>query len=364
MFYDRVRAVAARYGVTRLADITGLDRLALPVWQAVRPAGFALSVHQGKGATPIQARIGALCEAIESHCAENAPSDGPSCALEALPDDPAGVVLSDYSRSRALPLPTEPVQWCSATDFLTGRSVHLPHEVVSLDYRIHGASYFDRSSNGLAVGATEADAAAVSLLELIERDALGEWQRCSGPARRKRELDPDTIPFDWFHQWRTRFERLDIELRVYGLPSLLRIPVFACWITGGEEFGKVRRSFSGAAAYGSAERALFKALAEAIQSRLTHIAGVRDDILPSRYAQMGAQPPLAVPATPLGMKRRAWRYSQPQAWTAGRLAEGLAGAGYRRIAIKRLDAGFDGLAVTKAFVPGLGAWQRCRRAPA
>src|SRR3546814_15588111 len=62
-FLKTALAAAELCGVTRLADITRLDRLGLPVWQAVRPAGRALSVHQGKGASPLAARIGALCEA-------------------------------------------------------------------------------------------------------------------------------------------------------------------------------------------------------------------------------------------------------------------------------------------------------------
>ena len=74
-FLDRAAAAAAQCGVTRLADITRLDRLGLPVWQAVRPAGKALSVHQGKGSSPIAAKVGALCEAIECHCAENVVAD-------------------------------------------------------------------------------------------------------------------------------------------------------------------------------------------------------------------------------------------------------------------------------------------------
>src|SRR3546814_8113336 len=86
-FLKTALAAAELCGVTRLADITRLDRLGLPVWQAVRPAGRALSVHQGKGASPLAARIGALCEAIECHCAENAPADGPLCSFADLPPD-------------------------------------------------------------------------------------------------------------------------------------------------------------------------------------------------------------------------------------------------------------------------------------
>ena len=59
-------AVAARAaGVTRLADLTGLDVLGLPVWQAVRPWSLTVSVSQGKSFDPAIARIAAAMEAIE-----------------------------------------------------------------------------------------------------------------------------------------------------------------------------------------------------------------------------------------------------------------------------------------------------------
>jgi hypothetical protein len=42
-------------------------------------------------------------------------------------------------------------------------------------------------------------------------------------------------------------------------------------------------------------------------------------------------------------------------------AEELARQGYRQFAIKRLDRDLDGIAVVKAFVPGLGSLTRTRR---
>ncbi len=44
-------------GITRLADITGLDRIGLPVYMSVRPNAKTLSVSQGKGITHSLAKI-------------------------------------------------------------------------------------------------------------------------------------------------------------------------------------------------------------------------------------------------------------------------------------------------------------------
>lgn len=350
------------HGITRLADITGLDRLGLPVWQAVRPAGRSLSVHQGKGASPISARIGALCEAIEADCAEKAIADGPKCEFEALEEAERAPNLDDYSRDRSRPPPANAIQWCRATDLLSGRTHFLPHRLVSLDLATTKApSYFERSSSGLGLGASEGEAMTTALYEVVERDAIGRWDRADRPARLASSLALDSIPFDWFSLWRDRCRELGVALRVFSPDSITGAPAFIVSITGKAEFGTGYRRFSGTAVHGDAEIALFKAMAEAIQSRLTYIAGVRDDILPSYYANELKEQALLPP--PPGFRERGWGEvrGQPAGWEYS--AEKLAGLGYRQIVVKRLDDGREGLAVVKMFVPGLGSLGRSRRPP-
>lgn len=351
--------MARSHGITRLADVTGLDRLGLPVWQAVRPAGKSLSVHQGKGASPLAARIGALCEAIEADCAENVAADGPLCGFADLPPSERAPEIGDYCKNRnALPQRAAPIQWCCATDLVTGKPHYLPHELVSLDYTRGLPSVFERASSGLGAGASEADALPISLFELIERDAVGQWQLLPPAGRMATSIDLDTVPFEWFQSWRARFASLDIGLEAFGVASIVDAPVFMCVIGGGEEFGSAYRRFYGTSAHGNPELALFKALAEAIQSRLTLIAGVRDDILPSYYARARRKPAAGGNAPP---GRLAWREAEPLGFSPDWIAERLAARGYRQIAVKRLGNALDGVAVTKLFVPGLGSSSRTRR---
>ena len=61
-----VKHLASAFGVTRLARLTGLDRLGVEVVGAVRPRGHVLQVSQGKGRTLEAARWSALGEAIET----------------------------------------------------------------------------------------------------------------------------------------------------------------------------------------------------------------------------------------------------------------------------------------------------------
>ena len=361
-FFERVLRVSRSHGVTRLADVTGLDRIGLPVWQAVRPAGRSLSVHQGKGATPIGAKIGALCEAIECDHAEKAVADGPRCPFGALAESQRAPDVADFSRDRTRPPPdSEPIQWCRATDLLSGGDHYVPHACVSLDMSTGVPSpYFERSSSGLGLGASEGEAIATALYEAVERDAIGRWDRSDAPARLASSLAPDSIPFDWFLLWRDRCRERDIGLRIFAADSVGGVPALIVSIAGKAEFGTESRRFSGTAVHGDPEIALFKAMAEAMQSRLTFIAGVRDDFLPSHYAAPKSGPPRPPPS---GIRQRRWQEieAHPAGWEHA--AEGLAAQGYRQILVKRLDAGDEGLAVVKLFVPGLGSLRRGRRPP-
>ena len=50
----------APMGITRLADVTGLDNIGIPVFQAIRPNARSLSVSQGKGVSLEAAQASAL----------------------------------------------------------------------------------------------------------------------------------------------------------------------------------------------------------------------------------------------------------------------------------------------------------------
>ena len=302
--------------------------------------------------------MGALCEAFEAHCAENAPADGPLCAFAALSEAERAPERGDYCRLREDANALEQTQWCSATDLVSGGRCYLPHDLVSLDFTRGLPNIFERASSGLGAGPCEGDALLTSLLEVVERDAVGEWGRLDRAGLVASAIDPDSVPFPWFEAWRGRFASLDIALQVFALDSVIGVPAFRCVVGGEEEFGPAYRRFSGTAAHGDPEIALFRALAEAIQSRLTLIAGVRDDIMPAYYDR--ARPKPAPGAEASGGK--AWTQAGDPDLGPEIIAERLAARGYRQIAVKRLDAGLDGIAVTKAFVPGLGSSTRTRRA--
>jgi ribosomal protein S12 methylthiotransferase accessory factor len=68
----RARRRAGPLGITRVTDITRLDRAGIPVYASIRPGAAAgsLCVNAGKGLRPIEAEVGAYMEAIEFALAE------------------------------------------------------------------------------------------------------------------------------------------------------------------------------------------------------------------------------------------------------------------------------------------------------
>lgn len=359
-FFQRLLAAMPPCGITRLAEITRLDTIGLPVWQAIRPCGRALSVHQGKGSSDLAAKVGALCEAAESHAAENVRPDGPFARLSALNPSERAPTLTDYARVRAAPEPDEALAWCEAEDVASGGTFHLPHDLVSLDLRTPADSWFERSSTGLGAGPDTDRSRRTALLELVERDAVGEWERAMLIERMASALDLDGIDLDWFQDFRERLATLGIGLRLFVAEPVIPVTVLICWIDAADRFGSGRRRFGGSAADGFPAAALFRAVAEAVQSRLTFIAAVRDDMLPSLYEPKSARF-APVPVAPLGFPQRSWSELScgPVGWEE--IVSALGRGGFRQVAVKEIANGLDGIEVTKAFVPGLGSLTRTRR---
>src|SRR5215470_1129527 len=57
-------------GITRVANVTGLDWVGIPVYNAIRPNSRSLSVSQGKGVTHTAAKVSAYMESAEYWHAE------------------------------------------------------------------------------------------------------------------------------------------------------------------------------------------------------------------------------------------------------------------------------------------------------
>lgn len=357
---DRARQLASKSGVTRLADITRLDRIGLPVWQAVRPMSRALSVHQGKGARPSDAQLGALLEAAESDAAERFQANGPVCTWHELDAGERPQDLADFARHRNTPpSPDQVVQWTRA-ERVDASNCWIPFDCVSLDFSLPEPSLFERSSAGLATGTSREDARRTALYELIERDALRAFLGTDMIARLQHEIMPGTVPYDWFADLEGRIASAGGSLRIFRLPAIG--PAFAASIDDHSKDARPYRAIVGHAAHPDAEIALFKAVAEAVQSRLTFISASRDDCLPSLYDQpeRAVSFALAPPPNP-GVQPMPNDAAETGPTTVGAIAEALSKAGFDRCCfVPILER--DGFWIERAFVPGMGSLARERRA--
>jgi len=295
----RVRRLARHAGVTRLADITGLDRIGIPTYSAVVPKSRdLLSVYNGKGATAVEAACGALMEAVERHSAIEFRRPLIHGSVRSLRKrhpilDPSTITVrldSEYTDHTRL-------SWVKGWDLVSRRAVLVPSQAAGyLLGEEFGPPCFDViSSNGLASGNTIEEAVCHALCEVIERDAwtladlLGHWrplwnyENCP-PTRRPRRFqdDPDRFPeIDLtgagarIHGMFARFARAGINAVVKDITSDLAIPTV---MASAAEDGPVPLAHLGFGTHPDPEVAVVRALSELAQSRVVDIQGVREDL--------------------------------------------------------------------------------------
>jgi ribosomal protein S12 methylthiotransferase accessory factor len=285
---ERIKPRIPQFGITRVASVTGLDVLGVPVWMAVRPLARSLTVSQGKGITDALAYISAVMESIEMHHAEHWDATGPVVSLgEAFQDhrfaSPAALSL----RSDANITDATAVMWVEGQDLVSGKPAFLPKELLDLDFRMKRgqAPVFLSSSNGLASGNTRTEAIVHGLCEVIERDQSCLWQieQSLAPDPCARMVQLDTIDDAICRQQIEVCRRANLDIWVWYCTYDIGLPVFACTIADRGNATFYPQRASGYGCHPVAGIALSRAITEAIQSRLTHISGVRDDVTWARY---------------------------------------------------------------------------------
>jgi YcaO-like protein with predicted kinase domain len=277
-------------GITRLATITGLDRIGLPVVIAVRPNSRALATSQGKGASLAAAQASALMESIETWHAERIENPLQHDSFQALRQradvvDPAALPR----RADGIYLPDRPLSWIAGHELFGERSVWLPYEAVSVNtVRQPGtAPVFLGSSNGLASGNHMVEAIIHATCEVIERDALSLWELVPEVQRQRRQIAPEAVHDPALRQLIEHLSARGFALAIWDITSDIGIPTYTCILLedSASSHWRSHHMFSGHGTHLVPEIALSRAIHEAIQSRLTAISGSRDDFLFSEYSR-------------------------------------------------------------------------------
>jgi YcaO-like protein with predicted kinase domain len=280
---QRVTPFMSAMGITRVGNITGLDRIGIPVAIAVRPNSRSLAVAQGKGTSLDAAKASALMEAIETYHAENIVHSlrygtyadlRQVCNLVEIDALPAAPSTRFHSHLQML--------WLDGYDLIRREPVVVPYELASLNFTLPmppGSGCFVANSNGLASGNHILEAVSHAISELVERDALALFELRDPEQCDERRLRIQTIDDEACCFMLERFRAAGISVGLWDMTSGIGMAAFLCIISDpGNAKTHAEYRASGTGCHSSRSIALLRAMTEAAQLRLAYISGSRDDL--------------------------------------------------------------------------------------
>jgi len=272
----RVGALMPAAGITRVADITNLDRIGIPVYSSIRPMAQkgAISVYNGKGATPEEAKVSAMMEGIERYCGEVGDEELITSRFSELSEpalDPAELVLPPTAD------PDASITWVRGYDIIHDEEILVPANAVYHPLSPEHLPIFRTNTTGLASGNEMEEAIFHGLAEVIERDAwsLVEASRNTGPnlVNMGRGLAGDLLH---------KFSKANVAVHVKDITSDIGIPTFAA-VSDDVQLKDPILLTTGMGTHTSSSVALLRALTEVAQSRLTQIHGAREDTIAADF---------------------------------------------------------------------------------
>lgn len=351
-------------GITRLANVTGLDSIGIPVYVAVRPNARSLATSQGKGLDPDAARASALMESIETWHAETIDNpvrwDSYHSLARAAGRGGDGVVDPRELPFYREPSTAAPGGWVLGFDVAGQVPCWVPLDAVTMNFvgTPERGTELVRSSNALASGNHVLEAIVHALCEAIERDAESLWR-----------LDPELHQVDLgsvadpsCREVLERLTRAGVSAAAWDLTSDVGVPTYASAILEPPDPSGMRSMgiHYGFGCHLAPEVALSRALTEAVQTRLSYVSGSRDDLFREDY-QRNRDPELVAGiweeiASTASTATLAARPSLATDTFEGDLAALLAAVrrvGIERVVVVDLTRPSLGLPVVKVIVPGL-----------
>ena len=278
---ERIEKFTEQAGITRVADITDLDRLGIPVYSCIRPgaADGAISVYNGKGGTEEEARAAGIMEGIERYSAEAIPRDLQNHTYQEMQLagfhvlNPEELILPQTAdKSEAIP-------WTEGFDLITGETIYLPFCAVVHPNPLYMPTLFRSSSNGIASGNTFEEALFYALTEVIERDSWSLVEVVRKTGKKLKDL-PEKV-----QEMADKFTKNGVEVTLRDITSDIGIPTIAA-VADDVELKDPRLLMIGMGTHTNAEIAMIRALSEVAQSRATQIHGAREDATLARIREM------------------------------------------------------------------------------
>jgi ribosomal protein S12 methylthiotransferase accessory factor len=359
----RIRPFFQTAGITRLADVTGLDRIGITTALAYRPNSPTLSNSAGKGFSLDAALTSAAMEALELYHAEHVRLPAISASHADLAR--TGAVIPRESlllRRMSLFRADTPEWWVEAWDLCGQRPVSVPYGVVSMvphpADRPQLRMPFSVSSNGLASGNHLLEAICAALLEAIERDAVA----CHITAQKYRgwvfpRIDLRTLALPRVADVLARLQAAGVGAVLCDLTVDTGVPVYAATIYDRRD--RHVGMYAGYGAHLDPEIAMIRALTEAVQSRAIYIAGSRDDYFRHDHLRHRMNDnPQSVESleSASALKDVSGLRSEATATFEGDVAtlvEKLHRAGLEQVLVADLTHADVGIPVVRVIVPGL-----------
>ena len=284
--YDSNEEKLRTAGITRITEITHLDRVKIPVFSSIRPTAQSggVSVYAGKGATVEQARASAMMEGFERYSAEKQDIDQEKISISAYNEIKNDSVLNP--RDLLLPksfenqnIEMQKLEWIEAEEIISESPILVPANAVFHPYipnreiKPCAMAMFKGNTNGLASGNVIEEAVLHGIFEVVERDA---WSIFELTKRNKKQIDLDTIENDTVRELVEKFTEQGIKIKLMDITADLKIPTIVA--SADDTVLKDAALLTlGVGTHLNPEIAAIRALSEVAQSRATQIHGTRED---------------------------------------------------------------------------------------
>jgi len=278
-------------GVTRVAEITHLDRVGIPVYTAIRPAAAegAVSIYAGKGATKTQAKASAMMESFERYSAEL--HDDHKQKLISGVFEGSESELDRYINPSLLILPnllfdpeTAEMAWIRSTNLKNDEDLLVPANAVYHPYVIErGVKLFQSNTNGLASGNRLEEAIFHGMMEVVERDA---WSIFESKRHSKPEINCENTKNQIIQDILAMFNDAGIHVKLVDLTADVKITTVAA-VSDDTVLKDPALLTLGVGTHLDPEVAVIRALTEVAQSRATQIHGTREDTIRAVFMRKG-----------------------------------------------------------------------------
>lgn len=276
-------------GITRITEITHLDRIGLPVFSAIRPTSQdgAISIYGGKGISSEHAKASAMMEGFERYSAEKQcenlvtgtvseiSSKGNTIDVESLN------LPKDFKKENIELLNLE---WNICHDLISGDDYYVPSNAIYHPYVLEDnscQSLFKSNTNGLASGNSLEEAILHGMFEVIERDA---WSIFELTHKNYKQIDLDSIESETVNDALSKFSENDIKIKLMDFTADVNIPTIAA--SADDTLLKDAGLLTlGIGTHLDPEVAVLRALTEVAQSRATQIHGAREDTVRADFAR-------------------------------------------------------------------------------